>query len=446
MGGKPLLYAALRGVPGSLVGGLLTGADQGFNLHPIRFRRATRDFLSYAHRRPSDHPIARRPLPFTASLLAVLLIAAGGCSKANGPVDDPRLASSVAGAVGLEPVGVFFEPIHVTAPHGDRRLFIVERRGQVKILVDGAVLDKPFLDLTRKVSREYEQGLLSIAFSPDYSASGRAYVSYTDRIGNSRIVEYKVDPSDANRLDPSSRRLVLLVNQNSPIHNGGLIGFDSAGMLLVAFGDGGPGGPAQDPTSFLGKLLRIDPKKASDALPYSIPLDNPFVAAEGVMPESWGFGLRNPWRWALDPETEDLYVADVGESAFEEINYVPRPRQRGANYGWPSFEGNEAFVADHPISEEELVNPVLTYSHSETRCAVVGGGVYRGSVAAIKGAYLYGDFCDGVIRGFRVTEGVAEELSLSCLTVPHLVSFGEDSYGEMYAVLLKGGLFRFTGA
>jgi glucose/arabinose dehydrogenase len=216
-------------------------------------------------------------------------------------------------------------------------------------------------------------------------------------------------------------------------------------MLLIAVGDGGPNAPAQDMATLLGKFLRIDPAKPTDDLPYSVPADNPFVSTEGVRPEIWAFGLRNPWRWSLDPATQDLFVADVGENHSEEINFVPRSVQPGANFGWPRFEGRVGFFPDQAIDTGNLVEPILTYKHSGSSCAVIGGGVYRGSVAAIRQLYLYGDFCDGTIKALRVSGGGAEQVPIGRLRVPQLVSFGEDSDGEMYAVSLEGQVFRLTG-
>lgn len=376
--------------------------------------------------------------------MLILLILLTGCTSQASQPDDSRLQPG--GQIRLEPIGSFDQPIQVISPPGDPRLFVVERHGTVKVSSDGTWLPEPFLDISERVSTEQERGLFSMAFPPNYAASGRAYLSYTDPVGDNRVEEYRVDPANPNRLDPGSQRLILHVRQNSPIHNGGLIGFDSAGMLLIAVGDGGPDAPAQDMGTLLGKFLRIDPANPAAGLPYSVPADNPFVSTEGVRPEIWAYGLRNPWRWALDPETEDLFIADVGENDSEEINVVSRSQQPGANFGWPKFEGRVGFFPDQAIDTDKLVEPVFTYQHAGSSCAVIGGGIYRGSISALKRLYLYGDFCDGVIKALRISDGAAEEVPIDRIRVPQLVSFGEDSSGEMYAVSLVGEVFRLTGA
>jgi glucose/arabinose dehydrogenase len=373
-------------------------------------------------------------------LLVVVLV---GCTSSA-----TRLGSSrpqAGSQLQLEHIGRFDQPIQITSPPGDPRLFVVERGGTVKVSSGGTWLDEPFLDISALVSTEQERGLFSIAFAPDYAESGRAYLSYTDRAGDNRIEEYRAASTDPNRLEAASQRLVLHVRQNSPIHNGGLIGFDPDGMLLIAVGDGGPDAPAQDMGTLLGKFLRIDPATPSGDHPYSVPADNPFVSSEGVRPEIWAFGLRNPWRWSLDPATHDLFVADVGENDSEEINFVPRSAQPGANFGWPRFEGRVGFFPDQIIDTQNLVEPILTYKNSGSTCAVIGGGVYRGSVAELRQLYLYGDFCDGTIKALRVSGGAAEQVPIGPVKVPQLVSFGEDSDGEMYAVSLEGEVFRLTG-
>ncbi|CAN5827884.1 PQQ-dependent sugar dehydrogenase [soil metagenome] len=414
------------GVPGSLVGGFLFVVPGSFTVPQQPHHRRSVKLLRISW----------------PALVMVALLA--GCARPVAQLDNSRVHPG--GQIRLEQIGRFDQPIQVTSPPGDHRLFIVERGGAVKVSSGGTWLDQPFLDISGRVSTEQERGLFSIAFPPDYAESGRAYLSYSDPAGDNRIEEYRVDPADPNRLDPGSQRLILHIRQNSPIHNGGLIGFDSTGMLLIAVGDGGPDAPAQDMATLLGKFLRIDPAKPTDDLPYSVPADNPFVSAEGVRPEIWAFGLRNPWRWALDPATQDLYVADVGENDSEEINFVPSAEQPGANFGWPRFEGRVGFFLDQTIDTDNLVEPILTYKHSDSNCAVIGGGVYRGSVTLIRDLYLYGDFCDGTIKALRVSGGAAEQVQISRLSVPQLVSFGEDSDGEMYAVSLAGEVFRLTGA
>ncbi|HEX2259658.1 MAG TPA: PQQ-dependent sugar dehydrogenase [Actinomycetota bacterium] len=378
---------------------------------------------------------------------------------ASPPVDSPQVPDSspegspspgVAGKPGpprLVRIGEFDQPTYVAAPPGDRRLFIVERDGRIVVIADGRAKSAPYLDISNQVSTGSERGLFSIAFAPDYSRSGLAYVSYTDTSGDSRIVEYKVDPSNPDRLDPGSRREILFVEQPYSNHNGGLIAFDPSGMLIIGFGDGGsrgdPGNRAQNLGVLLGKFLRIDPRKPSGGLPYGIPPDNPFVSRSGARPEIWAYGLRNPWRWSFDA-AGDLFVADVGQDRIEEINFVPRGAQAGANYGWPRYEGAELYK-NQRIDESRLVTPVLTYPLSGSRCSVVGGGVYRGEVESLRGVYIYGDYCEGVVKGFRVQNGRAVNAqTFEDLEVSNLSSFGEDSDGQMYATSLGGAVYRIS--
>lgn len=417
----------VSGVPGSLVGELNGRRPQEFAV------------LQNSHNRRSAVRLLKTGRP---ALVAVVLLA--GCSSSAAQHDSARVEPG--GQVQLEQIGRFDQPIQATSPPGDNRLFVVERGGAVRVSSDETWADEPFLDISGRVSTEQERGLFSIAFPPDYADSGLAYVSFTDPVGDNRIEEYRVDPANRNRLDPGSQRLILHIRQNSAIHNGGLIGFDPDGMLLIAVGDGGPDAPAQDMATLLGKFLRIDPAKPTGDLPYAVPSDNPFVSTEGVRPEIWAYGLRNPWRWALDPETGDLFVADVGENDSEEINFVPRSRQPGANFGWPKFEGRVGFFPDQTIDTGNLIEPIFTYKHTGSICAVIGGGIYRGSVAALKGLYLYGDFCEGTIKALQVSGKAAKEIPINRLNVPQLVSFGEDSTGEMYVVSLAGEVFRLTEA
>jgi glucose/arabinose dehydrogenase len=403
-----------------------------------------------------------------AGVLALVLIIPACTSTGEGPSPSPPEAApqtspqepasspqgvpspTGAGKPGpprLVKVGEFDQPTYVAAPPGDKRLFIVEREGRVVILAGGRAKSSPYLDISDQVSTGSERGLFSIAFAPDYAQSGLAYVSFTDTSGHSRIVEYKVDASNPDRLDPSSRRQILFQEQPYSNHNGGLIAFDRSGMLIIGFGDGGsrgdPGNRAQNLGVLLGKFLRIDPRKPSGSLPYGIPPDNPFLSTAGARSEIWAYGLRNPWRWSFDP-VGNLYVADVGQNRVEEINFVARDDQAGANYGWPRYEGGELFKNTR-IVESRLVAPVLTYPLSGNRCSIIGGGDYRGEVQSLRGFYLYGDYCEGVIKGFRVENGRAvNSQTYEDLEVSSLASFGEDSDGQMYATSLGGAVYRIS--
>lgn len=356
--------------------------------------------------------------------------------------------AAVEGPPRFERFGRFDQPIYVASPPGDQRIFVVEQDGRIVEAVDGRAKTPAFLDIRGEVGCCGERGLFSIAFAPDYAGSGLAYVSYTDNSGDSRIEEYRVHPADPGRLDPATRRLILRVEQPFANHNGGLILFDPTGMLLVGLGDGGgagdPGDRAQNLGTLLGKILRIDPRRPSEGRPYGIPSDNPFVGRAGARPEIWAYGLRNPWRFSFDPETSDLFVADVGQNRIEEVNFVPRGSQSGANYGWPRYEGNEDFK-DVEIEESQLVRPVFTYPLSGGNCSVTGGGVYRGRAAQLRGYYLFGDYCGGVVQGFKIAGGRASGHQIfGQLETSGLSSFGEDSAGEMYVTSLRGDVLRIT--
>ncbi len=365
------------------------------------------------------------------------------------PSPDPIQPAELGGAPRLERVGSFDQPTFVISPPGDRRIFVVEQQGRVVEMVDGRAKTPAFIDIRDEVGCCGERGLFSVAFAPDYAQSGLTYLSYTDRAGDSRIEEYRVDGSNPDRLDPGTRRLILGQDQPFPNHNGGLIRFDPTGMLMIGFGDGGssgdPANRAQNLNTLLGKMLRIDPSKPSDGRPYGIPQDNPFAGRSGARPEIWAYGLRNPWRWSFDPDTKDFYVADVGQNRVEEVNFVPPAAQPGANYGWRKYEGDEEFRPADRIDQSRLVRPVFTYPTAGGNCSVTGGGVYRGRVSRLKGYYLFADYCGGVVRGFKISNGRAVEgRTFDDLETSSLSSFGEDSEGEMYVTSLDGGVYRIT--
>ena len=372
--------------------------------------------------------------------------AAGEPSPGESPAAAP---ADLQGDPRLERVGSFNRPIYVTSPPGEKRLFVVEQEGRVVEVVDGRARTPAFIDIVDRVGCCGERGLFSIAFAPNYAESGLAYLSYTNTQGDSRIDEYKVDPGNPGRLDPGTRREILAVEQPFGNHNGGLIAFDPTGMLMIGLGDGGgsgdPGNRAQNLNTLLGKLLRIDPGKPSGDRAYGIPSDNPFAGRPGARPEIWAYGLRNPWRWTFDPETKDLFVADVGQNSIEEVNYAAPADQPGANYGWRKYEGNEVFAEDERIDESRLIQPVHTYPNASGNCSVTGGGVYRGRVAQLKGFYLYADYCGGVVHGFKMQGGRAvDKQSFDELSAGNLSSFGFDSEGEMYITSLEGDVYRIT--
>ncbi len=386
---------------------------------------------------------ARAPAPATS---------VSGAPAPSASASTPPAASTTAsttaparpGTPRLEQVAAFEAPVYLTAPAGDERLYVVEQAGLVKVVDAGVVRPEPFLDLSDSVTAGGERGLLSLAFSPRYADDGLVYVCYTDLDGDSRVVEYQRGAGD--RIDPSTRRELLGVAQPFPNHNGGLLLFDSAGMLLVGLGDGGSGGDpdnrSQDLGDLLGKLLRIDPRPSGGEA-YGIPADNPFVGRAGARPEIWAFGLRNPWRFAFDAN-DVLYLADVGQGSAEEINVTPYPHTRGANYGWSVFEGKELFKERRLLTPgAPLIEPALVYGHDAGRCTVIGGAVYAGTVAELRGHYLYGDFCSGEVFAAAVAgSGLGKPAKV--FGTGSISSFGVDAAGEMYVLTLDGPVYRIT--
>ncbi|HET6617798.1 MAG TPA: PQQ-dependent sugar dehydrogenase [Gemmatimonadota bacterium] len=378
----------------------------------------------------------------------VLLASAASCDGNGNATEPPDDGEEPPVRMGLETVveGLDF-PVWLTSPPDDPRLFVVEKDGQVVIVENGAPLPNPFLDLSGQVSTGSEQGLLSLAFHPDYAANGRFFVNFTDPAGDTRVVEYRVSSADPDRADPGSARVVLSIEQPFSNHNGGLVLFGPDGMLYVGMGDGGSGGDpqgnGQDLGALLGKMLRID---VDGGQPYASPQDNPFVETAGARPEVWAYGLRNPWRFSFDRETGDLYIADVGQNRIEEVNAVSGAG-RGLNYGWNVMEGTSCFEPREGCDQGGLTLPVTEYDHSEG-CSVTGGYVYRGAaIPDLRGTYLYSDYCSGFVSGFRFANGHAENERRFTELEPadHSVSsFGEDAAGELYIVTAGGGVYKIV--
>jgi glucose/arabinose dehydrogenase len=365
----------------------------------------------------------------------------GGSSPAEGRAAAGR-------GVRLVKVGDFEGPLYVTSPPGDkRRIFVVEQAGRIMIVRGGKPVAQPFLDIRSKVTAGGEQGLLSMAFAPDYAQSGRFYVYYTERSGQEAIWEYHRANDD--RADPASARLVLRMADPEANHNGGLMIFGSDGLMYVGTGDGGGGddqhgarGNAQSLGSLLGKILRIDPRQ-SGGRAYTVPSSNPFAGRSGARPEIYAYGLRNPWRFSFDRSTGDLAIADVGQDAVEEVDFVRKDRGRGANFGWRPWEGRSRNF-DEPAPG--AIFPVITHQHSDGFCSITGGYVVRDrGVPGLYGRYVYGDFCESRIRaatlraGHRTTGKV-----LSLPKVGALSSFGEDASGRVYATSLNGPVYRLA--
>jgi glucose/arabinose dehydrogenase len=336
------------------------------------------------------------------------------------------------------------QPLHLASVPGDPRLFVVEQAGRIRIIRDGRLVARPFLDIRDRVRSGGEQGLLSVAFHPRFAKNGWLYVDYTDRNGDTRIERYRTGP-DPDAADPASAHLVLHIEQPYANHNGGLIAFGPDRMLWIGMGDGGSGGDphghAQDRQSLLGKMLRIDVDRGT---PYAIPRDNPFVRGGG-RPEVWALGLRNPWRWAFDPPARLLYIADVGQDAWEEIDVVPQ-RAGGLDLGWNRFEGMHPYRGT-AADRAGRVLPVAEYSHRDG-CSITGGVVYRGAaIPRLRGHYVFADFCSGWIRSIRIDRGrVVERREWLRTGANSIASFGTDAAGELYAVSLAGAVLRVVPA
>lgn len=353
--------------------------------------------------------------------------------------------------------GGFERPVYMTHA-GDERLFVVEQGGQIFIVADGQRLDTPFLDVREKVTRAgNEQGLLSLAFHPSYAENGYFFINYTGRDGGTTHVErYQVSADNPNLADPASAETVISIEQPYGNHNGGLLKFGADGYLYIGMGDGGSGGDPENRAvnleTLLGKMLRLD----VDELPYSIPPDNPFVGVEGARDEIWAYGLRNPWRFSFDAETADLYIADVGQNAIEEVNFQPAESAGGEHYGWRLFEGNEAFRGDagdrsaytfpiHDYGHGELI-PLVEKNITQTaHCSVTGGYVYRGAeIPALQGQYLYGDFCSGYFWTLWRDDGGQWVNELLLLTDFTIASFAEDASNELYLVAFSGEIYKLV--
>lgn len=350
----------------------------------------------------------------------------------------------------LEPIADGFErPLYITSA-GDNsgRLFVVEQQGVIQIVQDGQRLAQPFLDIRDLVgSRGNEQGLLSVAFHPEYQRNGQFFVNYTNRDGNTVIARYQVS-DNLDSADPASAQIILTINQPASNHNGGLLKFGPDGYLYIGTGDGGRAGDpwnnAQNRTVLLGKLLRVD---VSQIAPYSAPADNPFVDQIEARPEIWAYGLRNPWRFSFDRTTGDLYIADVGQNIYEEVHVQPASSRGGENYGWNIMEGNACYPSDASCDRSGLELPVTDYEHREGGCSITGGYVYRGDVfPQMVGIYFYADYCSGYLWGLQNANG-AWQSELLLRTNAQVSSFGEDDAGELYlADLGSGTVYRLVHA
>lgn len=353
---------------------------------------------------------------------ALLLVAACGGDAAAGERERLRLVEVVSG---------LDSPTHVTAPRSEPgKLYVVEAPGRILVVRRGKLRARPFLDIRNLVASGGERGLLSVAFHPRYEENRRLFVDYTDRRGDTRVVEYRANRERTRVLERSARRL-LHVRQPYANHNGGQLAFGPDGRLYVGMGDGGSAGDpqnrAQRLSTRLGKLLALN------------------VDRRGARWQIVGYGLRNPWRFSFDRANGRLWLADVGQNQWEEVNTVPRRSPGLENYGWDAYEARAPFEPGNLNRRGRLVFPLVRYGHGPGHCSVTGGFVYRGrAMPAVRGRYFYGDFCSGTVWSLRLRNGKAQGLRREPLRAPTLSSFGEDARGELYLVTLSGTLYRLA--
>ena len=391
------------------------------------------------------------PAALLAALACAISLSACGSSSARElpAVTSSAAAAPAAGGVKLVSVGKFNMPLYVTAPPKDlRRVMVVQQGGRISVVRDGKSLGRPFLDISSRVTAGGEQGLLGLAFSPDYAKSGLFYVYFTRRDGKQEVAELRRATSD--RANAGSSRSVLVMDDPEANHNGGQLNFGPDGLLYIGTGDGGGGGDqhgtignAQNLGSLLGKILRIDPRR-SGSKAYSVPASNPFVGRAGARREVYSYGLRNPWRFSFDRVAGDLIIGDVGESAVEEIDFTTIEQARGGNFGWRVREGNRQFSDE---SVDGAIEPVIVRTHDEGWCSVTGGYVVRDpALSSLRGKYLYGDFCKGIIYGARLSSsGASGNARVAGLPqIAALSSFGEDARGRIYVVSLGGAVSRIA--
>ncbi len=383
------------------------------------------------------------------SAFVALVVALAGCG-ATAPTGTTAAFDPSTWTLELSPVVKgLVQPVHVAnAGDNSHRLFVVEKRGRIRVVANGVLQAQPFLTITNLVGfKGGEQGLLSVAFHPAFRTNGYFFVAYTDKVGDVVIARYHAAP-DAETADAGSAMTLLRIDQPTVNHNGGQLAFGPDGYLYAGTGDGDGAGDkrdnAQNRGSLLGKLLRLD---VDHAAPYAIPPDNPFVGVPRARPEIWATGLRNPWRFSFDRATGDLFIADVGENAREEVDFQPAGSRGGQNYGWNIMEGSRCSRPAMGCNRNGLVLPIAEYGHDQG-CSITGGFRYRGrDVPAFGNAYFFADYCSGQV--WALTRDIAGAWTKTKLldTELQITSFGEDERGELYLVdFLTGVLYRLGAA
>lgn len=394
----------------------------------------------------------------TVSLLSIVVLLAAACAHSDSAAPanlPPTTADPVPGEVDGELTGLGLElladglssPVAAVAAPGGDRLFIVEQTGTIRIYESGALHDEPYLDVTRFIEDEgLEQGLLSVALHPDYASNRKVYVSFTNVDGDTRILEYREDRNNRNRLDPNTGRRILAIDQPHEYHNGGTIKFGPDGYLWIGIGDGGgigdPFRNGQDPYTLLGALLRIDVDGGDGSTPYAIPPDNPFVDGGGA-PEVWAYGLRNPWMFEFADDR--IIVAEVGQERWEEIIAIDLDSP-GGNYGWPIVEGPDCYLEEN-CDPTPFLEASLLVEHVRT-CALVGGPVYEGrAIPEVRGWYFYGDFCVGWVRSALLEDGRVggmRDWSRDLGDVGQITAISEDNAGELLILTSAGQMYRIV--
>jgi glucose/arabinose dehydrogenase len=343
----------------------------------------------------------------------------------------------------------FSNPVAIAHTGGDARLFVVERGGSIRIIHgDGTTDPTPFLDISGLITAGGERGLLGLAFHPDYAENGYFFVNYTDLDGNTVIARFTVSDSDPDVADAGTPKLILSIDQPYSNHNGGDLKFGPDGYLYIGTGDGGSSGDpdnnAQDLSSLLGKMLRID---IDNGTPYSIPSGNPYIENAEAADEIWASGLRNPWRFSFDRETGDMWIADVGQNSIEEVNFIPVDSSAGMNFGWRCYEGEETYNASDCVAESEYWFPQYQYYHStDNGCSVTGGFVYRGvEFPSLDGYYFFTDYCNDILYSLHDSSGQWVLTKHGQYSGNNFSTFGEDWNGEIYvAGISSGTVYKLT--